>query len=379
MATIRDRGALQFQAVVKRRGWATQRRTFNTRREAERWARGIESAMDLGTFAPHHDAEQMSLAQAIERYRMEATPGKKGAKQESYKLDILLESPLAKLSLAAIRGDDVARYRDQRLKGAAWRVGRRRGVRDAQQAAYTRKESAWRGVAVSGATVRLELSALSSIFKHARMEWGMRGLQNPVRDVKMPPKGKARTRRLRDGEEPRLWDALADYAGGWAKPLAELAIETGMRRGEWINLEWPDVDLSGQTMVLHETKNGDGREVPLSTRAVAILQSLRPEGDSPRGRVLKKQPGTITAAFARSRDAARAKYVKECAREGVEADPDFLTNLHWHDLRHEATSRLFEEKGLNIMEVASVTGHKTLSMLKRYTHLKAQAIAKKLG
>lgn len=106
---------------------------------------------------------------------------------------------------------------------------------------------------------------------------------------------------------------------------------------------------------------------------------LPAEGDSPRGRVLKKQPGTITAAFARSRDAARAKYVKECAREGVEADPDFLTNLHWHDLRHEATSRLFEEKGLNIMEVASVTGHKTLSMLKRYTHLKAQAIAKKLG
>jgi integrase len=133
-------------------------------------------------------------------------------------------------------------------------------------------------------------------------------------------------------------------------------------------------------MVLHEgeTKNDEGREVPLSLRAVAILRSLRPREGNPRGRVFKKQPGTITAAFTRSRQAARAQYVKECRLKGAEPDPTFHVDLHLHDLRHEATSRLFE-KELGTMDVASVTGHKTLSMLKRYTHLKAKRIAKKLG
>ena len=171
--------------------------------------------------------------------------------------------------------------------------------------------------------------------------------------------------------------ALAEYGDGWAMPFAKLAIETGMRRGEWGNLDWSDVDVEAQTMTLHEgeTKNGEGRVVPLSTRAIAILKEL---GIHDRGRVLPRQPGTFTAAFTRSRDRARAKYVKECERDGIDADPGFLVNLHLHDMRHEATSRLFE-RGLDVMEAASVTGHKTLTMLKRYTHLKAQKLAKKLG
>lgn len=377
---IRHRGPLQYQAVVKRKGFAMQHRTFDTRKAAERWASHVEADMDRGTFSDRREAEETSLAEAIERYRMEVTPTKKGAKQESYRLDILLESPLAKQSLASIRSVDMAKYRDQRLKGAPWRIGRRRGVRDSEAARFTRKESDWRGKPVSGATVRAELSLVSAIFDTARLEWSM-PVSNPVRDVRKPAKSKSRERRFNSGdEERRIHAALAEYGDGWALPLSELAVETGMRRGEWKNLDWSDVNLADQTMTLHEgeTKNDEGREVPLSRRAVAILKSLQPAGDEPRGRVFRKQPGTMTAAFARSRDVARARYVKECERDGIEPDPKFLADLHLHDLRHEATSRLFE-KDLDTMEVASVTGHKTLSMLKRYTHLKAKKLAKKLG
>lgn len=148
-----------------------QRRTFNTRKEAERWAREAEADMDRGTFVDRREAEETLLAKAIERYREEVTPKNKGAKQESYRLDILLESPLAKLSVASLRAADVAHYRDERLKGAPWRIGRRRGVRSPDAAKFKKADSDWRGKPVSGATVRAELSLLSSIFNVARLEW----------------------------------------------------------------------------------------------------------------------------------------------------------------------------------------------------------------
>jgi integrase len=349
MATIRLRGPFQWQAIVKRKGYANQVRTFNTRRDADRWARGVEAELDRGVFVSRREAEETSLAEAIERYRMEVTPSKKGAQQENYRLNILAASSLSKRSLASIRSSDVAKYRDTRRK------------------------------ARSANTVRLELSALSSIFEEARLEWGMEGLHNPVRDVRKPPPGAPRERRFASPEEEkRLLDALKDYGDGWAFPLVSLALETGMRRGEWPNLHWKDVDLKRQTVVLHdgETKNGEGRIVPLSSKAVGILRTL-PRSSS--DRVFHVMPRTITAAFTRSRDRARAKYLEDCKKARREPDPTFLVDLHLHDMRHEATSRLFEEKELDVMEVASITGHKTLTMLKRYTHLKAEKLAKKLG
>lgn len=347
MATIRLRGPYQWQAIVKRKGYATQVRTFETRRDAERWSRNVESEIDRGVFVSRREAEETSLAEAIERYRVEVTPTKKGAKQEHYRLNVLRRSSLARQSLASVRSVDVAKYRDSRLK------------------------------AVAAGTVRGELSALSSVFEKARMEWGM-PITNPVRDVSKPRPGVARSRRFATPEEEkRMLDALRSYGDGWAYPLAILAVETGMRRGEWQHLRWKDVDLEKQTAVLHEgeTKNNEWRVVPLSSRAVATLRAIRRRADD---HVFHVQAGTMTAAWTRSRLRARDRYVAECEKAGTTADPDFLVDLHLHDMRHEATSRLFE-KGLDVMEAASVTGHKTLAMLKRYTHLKAEKLAKKLG
>jgi integrase len=137
-----------------------------------------------------------------------------------------------------------------------------------------------------------------------------------------------------------------------------LAIETGMRRGELLALQWSNVDLERRIAFLPITKNGESRGVPLSTRAVATLRGLPASSN---GRVF----GELTT------DALKQSFKRAARRAGI-------SGLRFHDLRHEATSRFFE-KGLNVMEVASVTGHKTLQMLKRYTHLSVTDLATRLG
>jgi integrase len=143
----------------------------------------------------------------------------------------------------------------------------------------------------------------------------------------------------------------------WCRPAVIFALETAMRMGEILSLQWADIDLVNRTATLQDTKNGEKRTVPLSTQAVAVLTGLSKTTD---GRVLP-----IT------RDALKRVFTRACARANIH-------NLHFHDLRHEATSSLFE-RGLSVIEVSSITGHKTLQMLKRYTHLNASELALKIG
>lgn len=140
--------------------------------------------------------------------------------------------------------------------------------------------------------------------------------------------------------------------------VVKVAIETAMRRSELTGLRWEDVSLAHRVVTLRDTKNGDQRAVPLSSRAVAALEGL--PGDHLRGSVFGVTEDWITKRF---------QYC--CRKAGI-------NGLRFHDLRHEATSRLFE-KGLNMMEVATITGHKTLQMPKRYTHLRASELALRLG
>jgi integrase len=139
-----------------------------------------------------------------------------------------------------------------------------------------------------------------------------------------------------------------------------LAIETAMRRGEILALRWSDVYLSDSYVRLHDSKNGEARDVPLSTRAVQILRDLSTKPVQISGRVFPISPEALKKAFTRARE-----------RAGI-------TNLHFHDLRHEATSRIAERLD-NILELSAVTGHKTVQMLRRYYHPRATDLAKKLG
>jgi integrase len=330
MATFRKRGDLQWQAIIKRKGIGSTSKTFLTRKDAEAWARITESEMMRGVYIRRDEAEKTTLHKALERYRDEVTTRKKGADREETRIRRWLDHKLAARSLASIRGADLARFRDE-----------------------------WRKAGKAENTIRLELALLSHLFEVCRREWGFEGLQNPVRSIALPGPSKRRERRLEGDEEARLMSELRKGKNKYAVHVVEFAIATAMRQSEILGLCWENVDMTRKVANLSDTKNGSDRAVPLSSRALDVLKALpRPI-----------QGGPI---FLISQDGLIRAFSRACERAGI-------VDLRFHDLRHESTSRLFELGCFDSMEVAAITGHKTLGMLKRYTHLKAENLAKKLG
>lgn len=325
MASIKPHGT-GWQARIRRRGYPQQTKTFRHKANAEKWARDVERAMDAGQFiAGAREAERVTLGEALARYLREVTAKKRSANPERLKIEKLRTHDLATRFMSTLRAHDFAALRDELEE------------RD-----------------LAPSTVRLYLAPLSHLYTVARTRWGMEGLLNPLRDVAKPSSmSGARDRRLRDGELDLL--LLAEGSPPWLPAVITLSIETAMRRGEIASLH--DGCIVGRVARLARTKNGTARSVPLSPDALAAIATLRQIGG---GSLRMPAADSMTRAFS---DA--------CTTAGIE-------DLRLHDLRHEATSRLFEA-GLGIQEVAVVTGHKTWAMLKRYTHPKAEAIAAKLA
>lgn len=334
MATIRKRsgprGNTVWQVQIVRQGYSRRYRTFDTKGQAEAWAREIERAMARGMVLPSREEERVTFTDAVNRYIREVTVHKRGAAQEARRARQIAGSPLGHLFLSVIGGKEVANYRDQRLAAGK-----------------------------SPNTIRLELALLSHLYTVARTEWGMSTLINPVEFVKKPKLPAGRTRRLEPMEESKLLKAAHEY-GGEIETIIRFALETAMRRGEIVDMRWARINLAKRFLTIPETKDAKvirSRDVPLSSEAYSILKKLPRRID---GRVWDITENGVSQAFSRI-----------CKRAG-------LSNLRFHDLRHEATSRLFE-RCLNPMQVAAITGHKTLQMLKRYTHLRAEDLAKLLG
>jgi integrase len=232
--------------------------------------------------------------------------------------------------LSQLHGKEFATYRDERIaEGAA------------------------------ASTVRSELMLISALYKIARKEWGMAGLRNPIADVAVPNPGRSneRDRRLAGDEQERLLAQLKAL-GPYFAPMAELAIETAMRQGELLALSWADVDLEKRVAKLRDTKNSEARDVPLSSRAVEIIRAL-PRALSDAAPLFPVTQGNVIRTF---REA--------CTAAGIQ-------NLKFHDLRHEAVSRICER--LPMHEAMRVSGHKTAAMLMRYYHPKAEDLARKLA
>ena len=331
MACVYKRSSGQWEAKVRRQGYSQQSKSFNSKTRAEEWARSIENEMDDGYFVCRKQAETTTLNEALDRYYREVSPRKKGYANEKYKINGWKRHPLAHRFLASIRGVDLAKYRDARLA-----LGR------------------------AHSTVRQELALISHLYNIARKEWGMESLRNPVQNITLPSQANQRDRRLRGNEEERLLEACRQSRSTGLESIMRLAIETGMRLGEMLKLEWRYVDFERRVAHLPDTKNGTSRDVPLSTRAVKVLEERPRSSDDPR----------VYFEWKRA-DCFEKGWRKVMKRAEIE-------DFRFHDLRHEATSRFFE-LGLKIMEVSAITGHKSLQMLKRYTHLRAEDLARKLG
>lgn len=210
----------------------------------------------------------------------------------------------------------------------------------------------------------------------------MDSVVNPVALVRKPQPNNARSQRVskpdkRPGaaENGELERIIAATASAVLPSIIRIAVETAMRRSEIVGLRWEHIDLKRRVAHLPTTKNGSSRDVPLSGAAVAELTALKPK-DTPQGRVFAVHEDAVTRAFERAVTRARNGYTAECLDSKKEPDPRFLADLRFHDLRHEATSRLATVFQLH--ELAKVTGHKDPRMLMRYYHPRAEDLAKKL-
>ena len=323
MASIRLRNG-KYQVQVRRHPYPPQSKTFNEKLDAIAWAEKVNSQLDRGEFVTSAEGSLL-LRDLINRYREQITPQKKGRVQEESRLNRLIRDPISKTKLVDLSPALFARFRDRRLKQGA-------------------------------GTCRYDLVLLQHVLKIARFEWGGPIKENHLDYVRKPAPSKPRDRRLAPGEYSRLKEALAGTRSAYLEPLIDLAIETAMRRGELLKIKWADLDLEERTLQLYDTKNGEDRKVPLTVAAT---------------RVLEEWGSTSERIFPVTNVAVRQAWDRLVKRAGI-------TNLHFHDLRHEAISRFFE-MGLSVPEVALISGHKDPRMLFRYTHLRAEDVVRKLG
>lgn len=320
MATFTQRSNGWF-AQVRRKGHKSISRTFNTKAEAERWALQIEASMGVGTYTDNREALSTTLADCLSRYASEILPHKKGADRDMYRVNLWRNDPLSMRGIGTIKQVDVAKWRDARIASG-----------------------------ISGSTVTKDLALLSHVFTIAIKEWGF-PLSNPVLMIRKPKQNKPRDRRLLAGEEQAIFEHCTDEL----KAFLILAIETAMRRSEIVGLKRSDI--KGRVAFLPDTKNDESRAVPLSKRAIEVINSLPARLD---GKLFQYEADAYTKGFLRARKAAG------------------LENIRLHDLRHEALSSM-AEKGFSVIELQAIGGHKTAQMLSRYVNLRAEDLADKLG
>lgn len=304
--------------------------TFDTKAQAKAWAnkREIELSDQAQGKLPQH-----TLKTALERYKRDVSSLKKGAHKEIPRIDVFMrEFPtLCKMTMTSITTDDLVAWRDTRLKS------------------------------VASATMRREVAILSSIFNVARKEWKWVD-SNPFTDLSLPQLVPHRDRRISQDETERLCIAMGYVEGETPTTPSQqiavaflLALETAMRAGEMRGLTWDRVNFEGRYVRLIETKNGTKRDVPLSLRAIALLKTMQGVDD--------KQVFTVH----------ESNFISQFRRCRIRCQ---IENLHFHDTRHEACTRLAQK--LQMLDLARMIGHKDPRSLMIYYNATATEIASRL-
>lgn len=325
MASFAKRGA-RWQAQVFANG-VRRCKTFARKDEARAWAAQTEIEIRSGRVI---STDGLTCADLFARYAEDVSETKRGARWERIRLDAIAREDFARMRADSITPEIIGQWRDRRL------------------------------TEVSPGTVLREMGLLTAVFEHARREWRAIAV-NPIRDVRKPKQPQHRERLISDDEAAAICRALG-YDGGPGYTVRQrigamfmLALETAMRAGEINALRWDGVDTKRRVARLALTKNGDGREVPLSKRAAEIIEAQR--GADP-AKVFPVNPGSRDTLFRIA-----------CKEAGLE-------DIHFHDTRATACTRLATK--LDVLELARILGHRDISSLRHYYRQTAEELAKKL-
>jgi len=342
MATIQKRqrkdGAASYRAIVRVHGHPTIWKTFHRKLDAERWAQDVEADLHRGRWAPTTDSLRRTVAEAIDRYLDHTLPlsGIKDKSKATLRLQLRWwAEAIGKHRLAQLSAPLIVQWRDRLATDPKY------------------------GGPVSPATVNRYLAALSALLSIAVKEWRWleRSPMEGVGRMREPP---GRVRCLTDEERARLLQACRASTNAGLYPLVVLALSTGARYGELAGLRWVDVDLKRGRAAFQETKNGDRRAVPIVGHALEVMQEWAKVRRIDCDLVIPDRVGrehTLRVAFYKAMEAAK------------------LENFRFHDLRHTAASYL-AMSGATVSELAEILGHKTLQMVKRYSHLTEQHTAR---
>jgi len=315
---------IRWQAVIRKGGRRSQVATFRTKGEAEEWANGIELAISKGTYLPSHEARKRTVRDLLERYKETEIPKKRDQRNPARQADFWIKR-LGNLKLQELTRASIVEVRDELAKGKA------------------------------ASTVNRYLALLSHACAVAEREWEWMD-SNPLRKVSRLEEPRGRVRFLSDAEKDRLLGAARGSSHPHLYAIVLIALTTGARKGEILGLRWKDVDLESNRAVLHDTKNKERRTLVLVAPVVDELRKLQK---------IRRIDDDLIFSNTKVGEANSSYFEKAWRKTRSKAE---LKDFRFHDLRHSCASNL-AMNGATTAEIAAVLGHKTLEMVKRYSHL----------
>ena len=351
MARIKTRtatdGTPRYTAEVRLKGYPAQTATFKRKTDATKWIQNTESAIREGRHFKTTESKKHTLGDAIERYIVDIAPTKFKPNELRIRIPILnwwkLQIGYCLLSDLSVK--DFAACRDTLIT-----------------------QGGTRGAPLAAATIKRHFLAITHLLKICQLEWHWLE-QNPLKEglIELPKAPRGIVRFLDDDELSRLTLACKSSLNNLLYPAFILAVSTGMRQSETMNLYWREpstppsntawgvVNLAESCIILHQTKNGNRRRVPLAGVALIELQKLA-----------KVQRLDTQLVFPSPTKPCKPIELKKAWTTAlIKAE---VINFRWHDLRHTAASYLAQD-GATLIDIAAILGHSTLQMVQRYAHL----------
>lgn len=373
MATITKRANGKYQAKIRVRGKTVASRIFTRKTDASDWAKKIEVQIKEGKYLKNAEAWKHTFAEMIDRYIEDIVPNKFSKKRDQDGAKNHLnwwKNNLGHFLLIDVTPVLLSEYRDKLKKEPYVKYKRTSLKNKAKQETPEEKKDKQRER--SNGTVNRYLGTLSSVFTTAVNEWGWVE-ENPLLKVKKLKEPRGRVRFLSDKERKALLEAckVENYQQDKDKNgkkvtnpslyiVVAIALTTGARFSEIMNLKWEDIDFNRRLFYFLETKNKERRSVPISQHAYELLQEH------------KKIRRINTKYVFPGKEGHKPIELKRQWENAIENAG--LEDFRFHDLRHTAASYL-AMNGASLLDIAHILGHKTLEMTKRYSHLTEQHTA----